>query len=95
MDKKHKGEIHVNGKILPIISFNIEFNSTLEPSLEYDGQVLPANQVPNCEISLCEEKATQKCDLCFTPICNGHAKAYICHYCRLSQWMYEQRKNKS
>lgn len=92
MDKEYKGEIHINGKVLPITSFSIDFSPIPEPMLEYNGKFLPANQVPECETSLCKEKAVQKCVLCLTPICNGHAsmatKEFVCHYCRLSQWMY-------
>ena len=92
MDKEFKGEMHINGKILPITAWNIQFCPANEPHLMYNGNFLPANQVPNCEISLCEEKATQPCALCLTPICNGHAsmaaKEHMCHRCRLSQWIY-------
>lgn len=98
MDKEYKGEIHINGKILPIVGWKIDMSPLPEMIFEYKGRILPANQVPNCKISLCEEKATQPCVLCLTPICNGHAsmatEEHVCHYCRLSQWMYEQR-NKS
>ncbi len=95
MDKEYKGEIHINGKILPITSFIFAFSPPPEPHLMYNRQFLPANQVPECETSLCEEKATQDCVLCLTPICNGHAsmavKEHICHACRLATWIYVNR----
>jgi hypothetical protein len=92
MDKEYKGEIYINGKVLPITSCSFSISDHTEMLLMYNGQILPFSQVPECETSLCEEKATQPCVLCLTPICNGHAsmatKEHICQYCRLSQWMY-------
>lgn len=84
MSEEFKDEVNADGYVYPITGCS----DHTEMLLDHNGQALPISQVPECETSLCKEKATQKCDLCFTPICNGHAKARICHYCRLSQWMY-------
>lgn len=58
--------------------------------LEYNGEILPDNCVPNCKISLCEEKATAPCERCEDPICNGHVslavEGHVCQTCRFVEW---------
>ncbi len=58
--------------------------------LMYKGVRLAENCVPGCKITLCHEKATQECEECKTPICNGHRSmaidGHVCQWCRLLEW---------
>ncbi len=58
--------------------------------LVYSGQRLPENCVPGCKVALCDQKATQDCERCGSPTCNGHVssavKGHVCHWCRLVEW---------
>ena len=62
--------------------------------LVYNEHTLPANRVPRCKVTLCDQKATKDCEGCGDPICNGHVsfavQGHICQWCRFMKWQQEQ-----
>lgn len=63
--------------------------------IEYDGRLLPEFRIPNCHVSLCENKARWMCDNCCSSICDFHissaSEGHVCQKCRLIKWKRGKR----